>query len=247
MSYQFSPQAFGFVEPDDDRPIELPHASRAERNVPRASTAHCTVNSVLGNGAGTRFQSESLLEYRHKLIWSVRDDLADMREQARFRYGRDKSQEVIFDFYLTLTDGTRIACDVKPEVRLKSGRHLSKLQEVAWWVREYDFADEVRLLTDADIDPVELFNAQVLSAVRNSDPTADAAAMAVVNRLEGVRSLLDLTSQIGLQARGRNALLRLIRDGILRTLGDVRIKPEALLRRVEQGRGCVSEPPSLKP
>jgi hypothetical protein len=231
MSYAYSPQQFGLDEPDHDGPIFLPSASRAERNVQRASTAHCTVHSVLGRGDGTRFQSESLLEYRHKLVFNSLGTVVDMQEQVRFRYGRDNELQVVLDLYLTLADGTRIAGDVKPEVRLASGRHLRKMQEVAWWVRERDFADELRLFTEADLDPVELFNARVFSAVREPDPEADAAAEAVVAALEGGRSLLDLTREIGLQARGYRAAIRLLRDGVLRSFGHVRITPEVLVTR----------------
>jgi len=231
MSYPFSSKNFVDVEPETENPISLPGASRAERNVPRASTAHCTVTSVLGRGDGTRFQSESLLEYRHKLVLNSFGNLVDMREQVRFLYGLHDEREVVFDIYITLDDGTRIACDVKPEKRLESGRHLLKMQEVAWWVLEKDFADEVRLFSEADLDPVELFNALVYSAVRGPDPEADAAALAVVIALEGGCCLRDLTQEIGLQARGYRAILRLLRDRALCTFGHVRITPDVIVTR----------------
>lgn len=233
MSYQYSPEHFGLLEADDHAPIILPAASRAERTVPRASTAHCTVNSVLGRDEGVRFQSESLLEFRHKLILNSNGNVADMREQVRFRYGWHEEREVVFDLFLVLKDGSRLAGDVKPAVRLLSGRHLGKLQEVAWWVREKNFADEVRLFTEADIDPVELFNAKVFSAVRGSDPKADAAAIAIAATLEGGRSLHDLTAEIGLQARGYKALIRLLASGALRTLGHIRIKPDTVVAKAD--------------
>lgn len=231
MSYQYSPAHWGMIEPESDAPIILPRASRAERNVQRASTAHCTVNSVLGDVEGTRFQSESMLEYRHKLVLNSLGSVVDMREQVRFRYGRADEREVVFDLFLVLADGTRIAGDVKPEVRLKSGRHVQKLQELAWWVIAKDFADEVRLFTDADLDPVELFNAQVFLAVRDRDPEADAAALALAESLDGGRSLHDLSLKIGLQARGYRALLRLVRDKVLRPFEHARIKPETIVTR----------------
>ena len=245
MSYAFSPDKFGLVEPDHDGPIILPGASRAEREVPRASTAHCTVTSVLGRGNGIRVQSESLLEFRHTLVFDTLENVIDMQEQVYFFYGPANANKVVFDLILTLDDGTRIACSMKPEIRLKSGRHIREMQEVAWWVREKGFADEVRLFTEADLDPVELFNAHIFSAVREADPEADAAAMAVVGRLEGARPLRDLTAEIGLQARGRNALLRLLRDRVLRTVGHVRITPEVLVARAEDGMGEGCPPPLI--
>ncbi len=94
------PHALGLLEPESDAPIILPRASRAERNVQRASTAHCTVNSVLGDVEGTRFQSESMLEYRHKLVLNSFGGVVDMREQVRFRYGQCDEREVVFDLFL---------------------------------------------------------------------------------------------------------------------------------------------------
>ena len=59
---------------------------------------------------------------------------------------------------------------VKPEVRLASGRFLAEMREVAWWVAKTRFAAEVRLLTDADVDPVALHNAKLIAAARRDDP-----------------------------------------------------------------------------
>lgn len=232
MSYPYSPEHFGLIEAENDGPINLAAPSRAERNVPAASTAHCTVNSVLGDGDGIRDQSESLFEYRHKLVLNSLNNVADMREQVRFHYGPRDEHEVVFDLFLVLDDGTRIAGDIKPDVRLQSGRHLKKLQELAWWVLEKDFADEVRLFSDADLDPIELFNAEVFSAVRDTDSEADAAALVVVTSMEGGRSLRDLTLQIGMHARGYRALLRMLRYQTLRSFGHVRITPETLVSKM---------------
>ena len=233
------------VEADHGEPLTLPAKSRAERDVPRASTAHCTVNSVMGHGDGIRFQSESLLEFRHKLVLNSLGAVVDMREQVRFRYGPLDEYEVVFDLFLHLEDGTRLAGDVKPEVRLQSGRHLKKLQEVAWWVREKDFADEVRLFSDADLDPIELFNAQIFSAVRDPDPEADTAAIAIAASLKGGRSLHDLTLEIGMQARGYHALLRLLRDGTLYPFSHARIGPESIVTTANR-RPTSTLPPVLR-
>jgi hypothetical protein len=54
----------------------------------------------------------------------------------------------------TTTAGRRIVCTIKPERRLASGRFLAEMQTIAWWVRKKAFADDVRLLNDADVDPV---------------------------------------------------------------------------------------------
>lgn len=236
MSYPFAPKSVEPSEAASDGPIILPGASRAERNIQGASTAHCTLHSVLGRDNGIRFQSESLLEYRHKLVLNSRPEIADMREQVRFRYGRHDQHEVVFDLMVTKTSGHRIAYSIKPERRLRSGRHIAEMQAVTWWVLDRGFADEVCILTEADLDPVELHNAQIHAAVREADPEVDAAARRLVAGLQGGRRLRDLTEELGQGPRGYRALLRLLRDRVLRCLEDVRITPEVFVAAVEPRR-----------
>ncbi len=106
---------------------------------------------------------------------------------------------------------------------------------MAWWVIAKGFADEVRLFTDADLDPVELFNAQVFLAVRDMDPEVDAAALDLAQSLDGGRSLHDLSLRLGMQARGYRALLRLVRDEVLRPFEKAKITPETIVTRMSEG------------
>lgn len=215
---------------------QLPFPSAAVRNVPMASAGHCTTSAILGDDEGIRVQGESLLEMRHQLILNGRRDVARIQEQVRFFYGWNltKPDEHVFDMVVTMRDGQVIAYAVKPEIRLKSGRFLKEMQKVAWWVRHKGFADDVRILTDADIDRVALHNAQMFAVMRSSpDPEAMAAARRVVLGIPvgcGM-SLRVLTIETGLEARGYRALLRLLRDGVLETLKPEAITPTTLVRR----------------
>lgn len=216
--------------------IRLPRKSQAVRDVPMASAGHCTTWAVLGDDEGIRVQGESLLEMRHQLILNARRDVASIQEQVRFFYGwnPNKPDEHVFDMVVTMRDGQVIAYAVKPEIRLKSGRFLKEMQEVAWWVRHKGFADDVRILTDADINRVTLHNAQMFAVMRNSpDPDAMAAARRVVSGMPagGGLSLRALTIETGLEARGYRALLRLLREGVLETLKAEAITPTTLVRR----------------
>lgn len=215
---------------------QLPLPSAAVRNVPMASAGHCTTSAVLGDEEGIRVQGESLLEMRHQLILNARRDVARIQEQVRFFYGwnPNKPDEHVFDMVVTMRDGQVIAYAVKPEIRLKSGRFLKEMQEVAWWARHKGFADDVRILTDADIDRVALHNAQMFAVMRSSpDPEAMASARQVVMGIPvgGGMSLRALTIQTGLEARGYRALLRLLREGVLETLKPEAITPTTLVRR----------------
>src|SRR6056297_1498508 len=118
---------------------------------------------------------------------------------------------------------------LKPEARLKSGRHVEEMRTIAWWVRKKGFAKSVRLLTEADIDRVALHNANINTAMRDTDPEAAQAARAVASGLRGAVPLNQLTQQVGLAERGYRALLQLVSAGELAPLHSEQITPETLV------------------
>lgn len=220
--------------------VTLPASSKADRKIAIASNRHCTAHDVLGHGAGVRIQCESGLERSHAFIINSRPQTHDFREQVSFPYPfADSKTRHIFDFYVTEVDGRRIACAVKPDVltrergegQMPGEDFITHMQMVAFWVQERDFADEVRLFTEKDIDPVELHNAHALAAFREPDPDADAAAWELTRRLVGGRSLRDLTRDLGLAERGYRALLRLVRMRALVGHPGHRITPDILIFR----------------
>lgn len=214
--------------------ILLPNPSVAERNVPAASKGHCTAHTVLGESEGTRVQAESWLELCHLMLLNADEEVAELAEQQRFFFGEDDDlQQHVFDVVATLLDGYRIAYTIKPELHLLSGTFFEEMAEVSWWVREYGYADDVQILTDADIDQVDLRNAKMFAAVREADPEADAAATRVIEALpEGAcRSLRDLTLDTGLQARGHSALIRQLRRGFAVKVERGLIRPTTMIKR----------------
>lgn len=221
---------------DDCSGIVLAAASRAERNVQGASSAHCTGYSVLGEGEGIRFQGESLTEVNHFYVLNMMKNVVEMREQVRFFFGWNpkKQKQHVFDVVATLACGQCIAFAIKPEHRLLSGKFEAVMQEVAWWAYKTDFADDVRILTEADLDPVELHNAKVLAAVRGIDPEADAVATVALQALPegGGLSLQELTLATGMGARGYRALIRLLRKSQARLQNRERICPQSVIVNV---------------
>ncbi|KZX91956.1 MULTISPECIES: hypothetical protein [unclassified Sulfitobacter] len=215
--------------------ILLPNSSLAERNVPAASKGHCTAHTVLGEGEGTRTQAESWLELCHLMLLNADEEVAELAEQQRFFFGEDEDdlQQHVFDVVATLLDGYRIAYTIKPEIRLHSGVFLEDMAEVSWWVRKYEYADDVQLLTDADIDQTDLRNAQMLASVREADPEADAAATRAIEALPdgACRSLRDLTIDTGMKARGYSALIRLLRRGFAVQVERGLIRPTTTIKR----------------
>lgn len=211
----------------------LPDPSRGDRGIAIASKGHCTGFSVLGAGAGTRVAAESWTEQRHLHLQAARRDVAQVREQVRFRYGRRDEHEHFFDMLVVKTDGQRIAYTVKPQARLASGRFVEEMQTIAWWVRERGFAASVRLLTEADIDRIALHNANIDMALRDDDPEALTAAREAVRTLRGGVPIRELTQKVGLGARGYRALLNLVSAGELSPLHNEKITPETRVQPKE--------------
>lgn len=214
----------------------LPAPSRADRRIANASKGHCTGFSVLGEGSGVRVAAESWTEQRHLHLQDARHDVVDVREQVKFFYGRSGKLKHVFDMVATKSDGQRIAYTVKPEVDLESGRFIDHMQVVSWWVREKAFAKSVRLLTEADIDPTSLHNANIGLALRDVDVDAIAAARLAVGGLRGAVSVKNLTEVIGLEATGYRAVLKLIATGELVPLRHDRITPQTMVQPKEYAK-----------
>lgn len=209
--------------------IVLPAPWRGDRKIQSVSKWHCTGHAVRGEGAGACMQGESKLEMDHQAIQFATPDVADVIEQVRFYYGWDNEKEHTFDMLLTKTSGVRVACTVKPTARLASGKFVEDMQVVAWWVQEKKFASAVRLLTEADIDPITLHNANLNAAVRDKDPDAEAAVRAVACKLHGAISIKTLTDEVGLKDCGYRAILRLLSKRELQAVHHEQTTPQTLI------------------
>jgi hypothetical protein len=132
-----------------------------------------------------------------------------------------------------LDSGRKIAFTVKPEVRLRSGKFLAEMQDVTRHALDAGFCDEVRLVTERDIDPISESNARQLAAVRELDPEADHIASKIICELSGTETLKALTVRTGLNQRGYRALLRLVRDHYLRPVSHEIITPKTLVNKME--------------
>jgi hypothetical protein len=214
--------------------IVLPHASWADRDVPLSVKNRSTGHLVIGDGPGRILQTDSHLEMKVALLLSTRCDVATLEEQVAFPWRDRAGQDHVhyFDFRITLLSGRRVAVTVKAAAVVAKGRFLPKFRPIARAVTPA-FADDVRLMTDRDINPIALANATLFHAYRAPDPEADAAAAQATGDLLGAPPLGALTAAIGLGPRGYRALVRRIRHGQLVLLTPQRISAESLVRLPE--------------
>ena len=219
-------------DPRSDIGISLPSASLAERKVAVKSKGHFCGHLVIGDHDERVIAVESHLEMNCALVLSARREVVELREQVAFPWiddiGRNRTH--FFDFLATLRDGSRTAIFVKPMRLSKKQKFVSEARQILPQVSS-DFADRVVLMTDCDINPVELFNAELLHSVRLADPDIDCTAEAAVANLQGVATVADLVKAVAIPGQGFRAVVRLVRNHILELVQNERIAPDALLRR----------------
>lgn len=222
--------------------VSLPEASTAGRAVASKSNNHFCGHAVFGDGSGRGaftgsaarvVQMESFTELRWGLCLSLRPDIADLREQVPFEWFDEDGvcHTHFFDFLVVRTDGARIACAVRAAART-GGRFAKNMPRIAAQVRDRGFAVDVRLLSDEDLDPVEVGNAWLLHGLRAPDPEADTVAAGVLAAMSGLVSLQELTDRTGLGVAGFRALLRLVRSHHLRL-----VRPEPITRNTVVYKG----------
>lgn len=203
---------------EDENGFALLHEpSVNDRRPSTASKGHCTGHLMVGPWPGRVLYIESRLEQDWAHCLDAHPMTKMLREQVAFKWldSSKKRRTHHFDLFVEQMDGRRIAYSVKPEVRL-TAKFMGEIAMIARQAKDAGLVDDVRLLTDVDLDPVELSNARLTYAMRVPDADADAAATAVVATMSDVASLGDLTARIALGARGYRALIRIIRSGRLR-------------------------------
>lgn len=212
--------------------IRLPSESSADRNILNSSARCASGQIVIGTNPGRLIQLESELEYKVALILSVKPDLADLREQVCFKWvdSKCKSRSHFFDFVITCETGERTAVIVKEASRLRSERLQHEIKMIGAQAAS-GFVDRVTVVTQLDIDPIDLHNAKLLHETRNADPEADHAAQAVTSGLVGAATIADLTVLVEMGSRGFRALIRLIQKQALVLLHHEVVSYGSLVRR----------------
>ncbi|WP_192964083.1 hypothetical protein [Phycobacter azelaicus] len=141
---------------------------------------------------------ESLYELRVGLVVQARKDIASLENQVPFFYrnadGRPATH--FFDYRATQRSGKRIAIMVKAAERAASPRVDDELRVIARQVPS-SFADRVVVMTEEDLDPIEVYNAELLHEMRMPEPEVDAAARRAVCSMVGPCELGRLIEMIG--------------------------------------------------
>jgi len=215
-----------------DGGITLPKRVKAGRKTSVGAREHQTGQVTFGPDEGYTMGFDSNTEMKCMLALLARRNVLGLESQVHFHWlGADgKIGNHFFDFRVLMADGKRVAIMVKSEYRRNQRKVQDELAEVAARVPR-SFADQVVVMTERDIDPVEYFNAEMMHEMRRPDPNSDAAARRLLGEIVGAVQVQDLVDAIGLGARGFRAVVRLLRSHELELTLNVRITHEAYVRR----------------
>jgi hypothetical protein len=222
----------GVSSPNLDGGIKLPVRLQTTRTMAKGPREHFTGQFTFGSADGRTMDVDSNTELRVALITIARPDVVDLEHQVPFEWVKPNGKLGIhhFDFRTLMADGTRRAIMVKCEYRRRQDKSQLELAQIAAQVGP-DFAEEVVVITERDINSTEYFNAEMMHEMRRPDPEADAAARRVLSEIVASVQIHDLVEAIGLGSRGFRAVVRLLRCHELTLTHQVRIAHEAYVSR----------------
>ncbi len=185
---------------------------------------HFSCSFVHGPGAGCVMHTDTLTEKHVAFVLLARPDVVELENQVLFTWdGEDGSNKRHhFDFLVTKTDGSRVAIMIKYDEKLSMEEFRAEIADIASYVTA-EFADRVTIMTEKDLDSVDLHNATLFKATRKADPEAEAVMRDAVSGLVGTAKIDDPITLTGLGGRGFRAIARLIGDRELGLQTPVRI------------------------
>ncbi|MDT0683104.1 hypothetical protein RM543_10435 [Roseicyclus sp. F158] len=193
---------------------------------------HFTGSFIDGDDEGREIEFESHTEFMVALVMLARPEVVNLENQVLFRWldEEEKPRRHFFDYRVTLRDGRRIALVVKKKPKASD-------PEFRLWLRGLAhravpaFADRLSLITMADLDPIEVHNAELIHAVRQPDPEPDGAVREVVASIVGAARISDIATAAECRGSGFRSVVRMIRSHELELVAHERISPDTLVRR----------------
>lgn len=193
---------------------------------------HFTGSFVHGEDEGQVMDVQSHTEFQTALVLLARRDVVRLENQVAFEWidvdGTRRTH--FFDFRVTLRDGRRIAVVVKWSTKARKPQFKEVTTRIASQVPPA-FADEVLVVTERHLDPIDVHNAELIHAARLPEPDFDAAARRVIQCLTGAAKIGDLVSAAGHGGQVFRAIVRLIGAHELELVAHERIDYDTFVRR----------------
>lgn len=210
--------------------------SRAKRSIPKSSKKHFVGELVFNRGEyRQRVGFASMYEHNAALCFIYRPDFLDIEEQLAslpFVLPNGKKSEHFFDFRVTFKGDRRVCISVKPERIAQTYEYRAKMD----CIRQAaigNICDDVRTVTERNIDPVELHNAKLFHSARDADAELDARVIAALQMVTSPVRIGKFLAEIGLEGKGFRSVARAIRFGQAKLFNRERITGRSLIVRGE--------------
>ncbi|MDT0684180.1 TnsA endonuclease N-terminal domain-containing protein [Roseicyclus sp. F158] len=212
--------------------------SRAKRKIPKSSRGHFVGELVFNRGAvRQRLGFASLTEHNAALCLIYRPDFHDIEEQLAslpFVLPNGESSEHFFDFLVTFRGGRQICISVKPERIAQTYKYqttMARIKQAAIG----NICDDVRTITERNINPVELHNAKLFHSARDLEPRLDAHVIEGLANIEGPVRVRDFLAELGVGGSGFRSVARAVRFGQAKLFAREKITAQSLIIRGDTG------------
>lgn len=205
--------------------FRYPLPSLASRKPPLKSTASFRGHTVGLDDRIRYFESEG--ESKICDVLSVRQDVVEIIEQpSAIQYidQEGKDAKHTFDFRVRYVGDHVDFLAYRPIEKLADGKFESRMRLIAAQLSR-PVADEVAIVTEADADSTDVFNARLKQACRRDPPSdVDEIVAEIVDGLMGAVSIAWIVGRAGTGSAFRS-VVRCIASGILVPTTPARITP----------------------
>ncbi|PJF08826.1 hypothetical protein [Pseudorhodobacter sp. MZDSW-24AT] len=164
-----------------------PAKSRAVLPIPKSSQGHFVGEFVFGIEKPQRVGFASFLEFTTAICTVYLPGFVDLQEQlapVAFRKANGDIGHHYLDYRATFRNGLRIGIAVKPSHIAKKPEFRAEMQAVAQ-AAVPAVIDKLAIVTEQNINPVDLFNAKLFHAARRPVFCEDEAIREIRKKLPG--------------------------------------------------------------
>lgn len=214
-----------------------PRPSRAKRKIPRKARDHFVGQIVLGTGTNQQTVGfASLLEYKAAICAAYRPGFIDLEEQLdgiRIELPSGRRKTHYLDYRVTHTHSSgrgkiRTGMAVKTAKRAACRTFAAEMKALRA-AAVPAVIDRLCVVTERQISPFVLANAELFHACRHPDPALDVAVASALRDIEEPTVLHTALERHGLGGIGYHSAVRLIRTGGLRVAPKMIITPWSMI------------------
>ena len=193
--------------------------SRAKRGIVKSSPFHhvgeCVFQAADGSNQAVRFSS--LGEYQAILCCLYIENCVDIEEQLApvwYTKSNGKLAPHWLDFRATKACGRRIGLICKPERIAAHWAFREEMRRVGM-AALLETVDEVCIVTERNINRVDLHNAKLFHACRHLEPQIDRCVEEGLQQIVAPITVRSFLKDIGLGGAGYRSVVRAIRRGAI--------------------------------